>query len=131
MKNSDCYVLSSLFEGFPNAMVEAMACGCPTIAADCKSGPREILFQRADLEAEITEVTHADYGILVPDLEGEESWDPAVFTEGEERLAEAMCSVMESTDERARLAADAEKRSRDFDFEACRKSYTKIIENEE
>ena len=131
MKNSDCYVLSSLFEGFPNAMVEAMACGCPTVAADCKSGPREILFREPDLNATITEVTRADYGLLVPDLEVEENWDPTVFTEGEEKLAEAMCSVMENADARARLAADAEKRSRDFDFEACRKSYTNIMESEE
>ena len=131
MKNSDCYVLSSLFEGFPNAMVEAMACGCPTVAADCKSGPREILFREPDLNATITEVTRADYGLLVPDLEAEEGWDPTVFTEGEEKLAEAMCSVMENADERAHLAADAEKRSRDFDFEACHKSYTNIIESEE
>ena len=131
MKNSDCYVLSSLFEGFPNAMVEAMACGCPTVAADCKSGPREILFREPDLNATITEVTRADYGLLVPDLEAEVSWDPTVFTKGEEKLAEAMISVMENADERAHLAADAEKRSRDFDFEACRAAFTAVIEGKD
>lgn len=43
MKHSDLYVLSSLTEGFPNAMVEAMSVGLPILAVDCKSGPREIL----------------------------------------------------------------------------------------
>ncbi|MDV5116071.1 glycosyltransferase [Clostridium perfringens] len=43
MKNSSIYVLTSIFEGFPNSMVEGLACGLPVIAADCKSGPREIL----------------------------------------------------------------------------------------
>ena len=109
-------------------MVEAMACGCPTVATDCKSGPREILFEAPDLEAEITEVTRADYGILVPDLEPEVCWDATVVSAGEEKLAAAMLSVMENDAERATLAAEAEKRSHAFDFEACRKAFSDVIE---
>ena len=42
---SDVFVLSSLVEGMPNALVEAIMCGCKIVSTNCQTGPKEILSQ--------------------------------------------------------------------------------------
>ncbi|MGZ0172372.1 MAG: glycosyltransferase family 4 protein [Planctomycetales bacterium] len=74
-------VLPSRYEGFPNALLEAMSHGLASIAFDCESGPSEIII-------------HEDNGLLIPQ-------------DDVAKLAAAMQTLAHDDDQQNRLAAAA------------------------
>jgi len=67
LAKADIFLFSSNREGFPNVLVEALACEIPIISTDCKSGPREILAPDSDITFSLrNSIEIAKYGILTP-----------------------------------------------------------------
>lgn len=60
------FVFTSIWEGFPNTIMEALVTGTPIICADCPSGPREILAPDTDFHKKADMPEFAEYGILMP-----------------------------------------------------------------
>lgn len=103
LARSTVFVLSSLYEGFPNVLLEAMALGIPSVATRCPTGPDEIITEGVD-------------GILVPSAD-------------EKALAGAIKRLVMDEDLRKRLGDAGRKRAQDFAIEKIVKQYEDAIES--
>jgi len=111
MASSSVFVLSSIYEGCPNALLEAMACGLPVISFDCPSGPAEILCCDAGAKGDIIK---ARYGVLVSP--GDET-----------ALALAIEGVLSDSGMMSAFSRAALGRSRQFDLPGIAKQYEKAL----
>lgn len=101
---ADIYVLSSITEGLPLALIEAMACSLPIISTDCRTGPREIL-------------NNGEYGILT------KIKDP-------DSLGEEMIKLAKNEELRREYAKKSAKRVKYFDITRIKNVWKELIEKE-
>lgn len=126
MRAATLYVGTSAMEGFPNALVEGMACGPGAVFANCMSGPAEILSDRFEEVVGKQEVLEEAYGILIPVMDDKKNLDPTVFTEEEKRLAELLTELLMDSERLEVLAQAAKVRAAHFSDEAYAQTILRI-----
>lgn len=101
--DSMCYVMSSAYEGMPNALMEAMAIGLPCVSTDCPNGPGEL-------------IVSGENGLLVPVGDAD-------------ALAEAICKMIEDRDFAEKCGAKARNILDDHSVSQIAKKYMEYIES--
>lgn len=65
LRHARLFILSSLHEGMPTVLIEALALGTPVLACDCETGPRELLDNgRLGLLVKANDVPALAHGML-------------------------------------------------------------------
>lgn len=115
LKNSDIFVSTSLYEGMSNVILEAMACGLPIIATDCKGGTKEIIENK--------------YGILIPNFT--EKYDiTEKINDEEHNLAEKIIELIKDEEERKHYIKMSNIRIKDFEIKEIKKRWMDVIKND-
>lgn len=124
---SSLYVFPSLFEGFPNALCEAMVCGKPIISSDCKSGPREILAPDTNINTQISEIEYCEYGILTPVCDGQMYSHEEKLTKEELLLYKSMLNLLRNPDLMKAYGLKSNERVQSFSVDRIIREWENIL----
>ncbi len=124
IKKCVAYISLSLFEGFPNSLVESMICGIPVMHSDCPTGPFEIL--ESDIHSTIKlGPIEGKYGILLPLITHDNSEEYyKVLGQISEKWNEILCNKNMQN----KMSQESMEGARKYSVENCINVYRQIIE---
>jgi len=126
LKKSNCFVFTSIWEGFGNVIVEALSMSIPVISVDCNFGPREILCPELDLLEGIEYPYHGKYGILTKPFKPRKNFNDLILSDEEDVFGNLMIKIIEDPDIRNKYS-NGLIRARDFDEKKIIQQWEKII----
>lgn len=129
LARSDIFVMSSMFEGFPNALIEALSCGLPCIATDFHSGAREILAPELPINEQVKAgILESNFGILTPVCDGRQYDGKTPLTKEEEFLAEAIIRLLADKEMQSAYRKKAEDAVKNLEVETMVKKWLEVID---
>lgn len=118
MKRAKVFALSSVVEGSPNALSEALICATEVIAADCFTGPKEMLAPELSVQSELSAPYKTKFGYLMPSFEYRVILENSELTTAEkywvETLSRQLRNHKEAGHERYTMEAYAKKHDISF-----------------
>ncbi len=111
---ANLFGLSSLWEGFPNVLVEALICNSAVLAVDCQSGPRELLAPSTNVSHPFSEIEHSEYGVLTPPFDGAFKGAREPLSREELLMAEAMIELLKNDALREKYKKSSSRRIQSF-----------------
>jgi glycosyltransferase involved in cell wall biosynthesis len=127
MARSKLFVFPSLWEGFGNVLVEAMACEVPVVSSDCRSGPREILAPNTDFNYQTQKPEFAEYGVLMPVFEVKYKSANEPLEEREIMWVETVDRLLKDESLRKHYSEKAKQRAEDFRIEKIVEKWKEVI----
>ncbi|MFC6224878.1 glycosyltransferase [Hymenobacter artigasi] len=118
------FVLPSLNEGFPMALGEAMVCSRPVAAADCPTGPREMLAPgTSPPKKPLRQAEMAAHGVLLPVIS-----NLATVAADEQVWVDTLVQLLADADRRRALGEQASQRMRAFTKDTIGREWLALLE---